>query len=72
MYIATNNKVMFSEHSVFEGIVGDCHPSGGREKRGREMLHGRSAWGGGGCRPWVLPNCWDLLGVWGQLCLMEA
>lgn len=29
MYIATNNKVMFSEQSVFEGIIGDRHPSRG-------------------------------------------
>lgn len=30
MSIATNNKVMFSEQSVFEGITGDCRPSRGQ------------------------------------------
>lgn len=37
MYIATNNKVMFSEQSVFEGIICYHHPSGEQEGKDREI-----------------------------------
>lgn len=78
MYIATNNKVMFSEQSVFEGITGACHPSGGREGKGREVLNRRSALPGGELQPpgaaeWPAPapsHCPP--GRWGRMHLTEA
>lgn len=58
MSIATNNKVMFSEQSVFGGISGDCHPSRGGEGKGGGMLNSHAPCGGGGCSPPALLHCW--------------